>query len=387
MAKPINLRYLSSARLPTEKAHGIQIVSMCQAFSEAGAVVELVIPDRHNLGKKVDDIFDYYGIQRNFSVRALPVTNLTPFSFLLGRLAYSILFRSFAKQAYKDARDNPADLYYIRDEQTFIKFAESGLPSVFEAHTIPNKPERFKEAFEKCIAIISISHGLRNELIKLGVPEEKIVVAPDGVDLKKFTLTTTKEDARAKLSINQNKRIAVYTGQLFPWKGVKTLIEASAKLPNEQEVIIVGGGGGFENEMLRKAKELKAKVRFEGQKNHSEIPTYLAAADCVVIPTSGKEKIGSHYTSPLKLFEAMAMGKAIIASDLPSLREVLDDTSALFFTADDPQSLSLKLTSLLSDKGRSAKLGATAHDRVLTYTWQSRAKNILSIIARLDRTL
>lgn len=383
----MHLRYLTSARLPTEKAHGIQIVSMCHAFATEGATVELIVPDRFNHRKKPDDIFEYYGITRAFSIGALPITDLTPFAWLFGKFAYALLFRSYARAALRHARTKPADLYYIRDEQTFIAFAEAGLPTVFEAHTVPNKPERFKEAFLKCIAVISISNGLRDELIKLGVPKDKIIVSPDGVDLKRFAPSITKEDARKMLSIKEDRRIALYTGQLFPWKGVTTLIDAASSLPENCEVLVVGGGGGFESEMRKRAKAHRARVRFEGQKNHNDIPRYLAAADCVVIPTSGKEKIGSHYTSPLKLFEAMAMGKAIIASDLPSLREILDDTSAAFFTADDEKSLSAILSSLLRDPRRSAKLGATARDRVFNYSWENRAKNILSAITRLDRTL
>lgn len=383
----MKLRYLTSARLPTEKAHGIQIVSMCQAFAAAGAEVELVIPRRYTQKKSETELFAYYTIPPTFSLRTLPILNLTPLAPLLGKIPYALLYRSFAKNAHKDAQKNTADIYYIRDDQTFIRLAESGLPTVYETHTVPNRAERFKEAFERCIAIICITQNLRNELIAVGAPAHKLFVAPDAVDLTRFSSNKTKEDARKILGIDQKKQIVVYTGQLFKWKGVDTLVEASVHLKENQEVIIVGGGAGYETELKEKAKKIKARVRFEGQQPHTKIPDYLQAADYVIIPTSGKERLGSHHTSPLKLFEAMAMGKAIIASNLPSLREILDETCALFFTADNPESLAQVFSSALHDKQRAAKLGATAHDRAQSYTWEKRANDILAFIRRLDRTL
>lgn len=383
----MHLRYIASARLPTEKAHGIQIVSMCDAFASHGITVELVVPARNNPGKKVDDIFDYYDIPQTFSVRALPLFDPTRYATVLGKIAFALLPRLFARAARRDARENPADLYYIRDEHTFLSFATSGLPTIFEIHTMMNRPERFREAFMSAIAIVAITRGLRDELISCGVPAEKIIVAPDGVDLKRFSSAGLRDDARHTLHIPIDTRIALYTGQLFPWKGVDTLIEAAAHLPNGMEVLVVGGGAGRANELKKKAVHINARVRFVGQVPHAKIPLYLQAADVTVIPTSAREKIGRDHTSPLKLFEAMAMGKAIVASDVPSLREILDPTTAVFFTPDDPHALREALISLLRDPLRATKLGQTAKDKIASYDWHARAGYIMSYVRRLDHTL
>lgn len=373
--------------MPTEKAHGIQIASMCAAFASQGVSVELVLPKRHNKNRKVSDLFAYYDIPRTFSVRALPIFDLTRFAFIFGRFAFALLPRSFARVARADARKNPADLYYVRDEHVFRLFAETGLPVVFEIHTMMNRPERFKEAFLRSIAIVAITHGLRDELVERGVPPEKIIVAPDGVDLKRFAPGVPKEDARKTLSLPPKERIALYTGQLFPWKGVDTLIEAATHLKENEVVLIVGGGAGRERELQRRAKKIRARVRFAGQVPHQKIPLYLAAADCVVVPTSGKEKIGRSHTSPLKLFEAMAMGKAIVASNIPSLCEVVDSKTALFFPADNATALGETLSSILTDPLRAAKLGSNAKDAISSYDWNARARYIMTSIKKLDHML
>jgi glycosyltransferase involved in cell wall biosynthesis len=381
----MKLRYLASARMPTEKAHGIQIMNMCSAFAHAGAQVELVVPNRKN--GTTGDSFEYYSIPKNFTIRFLKVTDLTGFARIFGRFAYLLLANSFARRAQIDARKNPADIYFHRDEQTFIRFAQAGLPSIFEMHTVPQHLERYREAFANCIAIVAISRGIRDELLSANVPAEKIILAPDGVDLKRFSKSIVERgEARKQLNLDPHARIALYAGQLFPWKGADTLVASGAYLKEGSHILIVGGGAGREQELKAVAQRLKSRVVFAGQVRHELVPLYLSSADIVVIPNSGKDRIGSHHTSPLKLFEAMAMGKAIIASDLPALREILDDTSALFVQPDEPQALGKAIASLLADPIRQKKLGATAHDLVQRFDWHARAEYILKAIKRLDRT-
>ena len=85
--------YLANARIPTEKAHGIQIMKMCEAFSDADAKILLLIPRRINWIK--EDPFEYYGIKKNFRIKKLPTIDLIPLDFILGNLALWIQAISF----------------------------------------------------------------------------------------------------------------------------------------------------------------------------------------------------------------------------------------------------------------------------------------------------
>ena len=107
---------------------------------------------------------------------------------------------------------------------------------------------------------------------------------------------------------------------------------------------------------------------------------YLAAADVLVLPNSGKFKISRSHTSPLKLFEYMASNRPIIASDLPSLREILDETTATFFSADDPEDLAKRINEVLSHIEVTNGLTKKALQVVQKYSWANRGEAIINFM-------
>lgn len=109
-----------------------------------------------------------------------------------------------------------------------------------------------------------------------------------------------------------------------------------------------------------------------------ELPANQAAADVLVLPNTGTDETSVRFTSPLKLFTYMASGRPIVASDLPSIREVLDEQSAYLVTPDDAQALARGITRALSDTGgRSAR----AFQLVQRYSWDERARGILAALS------
>ena len=213
-----------------------------------------------------------------------------------------------------------------------------------------------------------LNHGFKN-----------ILVAPNSVDLSKFDIRASKEEVRKKIGLSQNKKIILYAGHLYAKKGIYTLVDAAKKLSKEYEVIVVGGT--FDD--IRKLKNYSdsiENVKVLGHKRHSEVPMYLRSADMLVIANSAKYNSESKYTCPLKLFEYLASSRVIIASDVPSLREFVDDDSVVFFNPDDSKSLAQAILNVDGDKERQEKLIKNIKQKCQNFTWQKRGRDIVDFI-------
>jgi glycosyltransferase involved in cell wall biosynthesis len=227
--------------------------------------------------------------------------------------------------------------------------------------------------------IITITQGLKDLFIKKGIDENKIIVAPDGVDLEEFDINSSKEECRKKLDLPLDKKIVLYTGHLYKWKGVDVLAEAAKNLPENIDVYFVGGVKEDVESFKDKYSGIK-NIKIIGQRSHSEIPYWLKSADLLILPNSGKEDISKYWTSPLKLFEYMASGTPIIASDLPSIREILNDNNAVLVLPDDPEKLSKAIYEMISNGNLCLKTSKQAYQDIKEYTWKNRASKILENI-------
>ena len=235
-------------------------------------------------------------------------------------------------------------------------------------------------------------------MVKCGYDEQKIQVHPDGVDLEEFKISENK--SRQELGLPEGKKIIMYTGHLYEWKGAGVLLGAAGWLslrggsrsnPVDSEIAAAPSGprndsdlifvfvGGTESEIAKFRKEATSlnNVLILGHKPHAEIPKYLAAADVLVLPNSGKSAISRYYTSPLKMFEYMASGKPIVASDLPSIREVLNEFNAVLVSPDEPRAWANGVRKVLDDPQLARRISETALRNVQNYTWSKRAANII----------
>ena len=139
--------------------------------------------------------------------------------------------------------------------------------------------------------------------------------------------------------------------------------------------VIIGG----EHEQVTSLQSKYPRVRFLGFRPYRELADNQAAADVLILPNTGKDEISALFTSPLKLFTYMASGRPIVASDLPSIREVLDESCAYFVPPDDAQALARAIAAALKDSAAQQK-AARARELVVSYTWAARAKKILRVL-------
>ncbi len=362
--------YFANARLPTEKAHGIQIMKMSEAFADLGHDFELVVPARRNFMK--EDLFDYYGVKRNFKIRKIFCLDTISF----GLIGFLIQWFSFCLSAMVLFFYRRANVFLGRDYLVLTALSFFGKNVCWESHT--GQWNFIVSLYAKKLnnKMIVISHGLKNFYISKGVKGENVFVAQDGVDLAQFQIDLSKDQARKKFDFLENNKIVMYTGALGLWKGVATLLEASKMFKSEVQLVVLGG----REREIEKLKIDYPKVVFLGSKPYKDIPIYQKMADVFVLPNTGKDKISVYFTSPLKLFSYLASGAPSVVSDLPSIREVVSEKEVVFFKPDDPKSLAEGVHKLIYDQELSDRLSKNSMERVKEYTWAKRAYSILRFI-------
>ena len=366
----MKILYLANIRLPTEKAHGAQVMHVCQAFVMAGAEVTLVIPKRINQIKA--EPFGYYNIERNFIIKKLPNLDLI---LWIPKLGFWLQSFTFILSAFFYILTAQPEVIYSREEGIlyFLSFFRSNL--FWEAHR-GETSFLVRRLLKKCQGIITISQGLKGLYISLGRDANEIFVAHDGVDVKEFDVNISQQEARQKLSLPQDKKIAMYIGHFHEGKGAEILMQASRFLPADIKVAIIGG----EDVEVETLKSVYPNVIFLGYHPYRELPMNQKAADVLVIPNSAKTEIFSSYTSPLKLFAHMASDRPIVATGVPALLEVLDENLAVLVKPDDPKDLADGIMKVVSDPALGKRLASAARQEVQKYSWSKRAKNLISFI-------
>lgn len=377
----MNIIYIANDRLPTEKAYGVNIVSMCSAFAMAGHSVELVIPKRKN--DITDDIFSYFGVEENFDVRYVTVPDLVhlgPSGFRATQIAYSF---ALLKETW-----DPSSVVFTRDELSGYLLRKKGMSVFYDMHGFPEKKRFLWKTFMRAMeGIVCTNEWKKKQCHELfSIPKKKLIVARNGFDPLKFDVDISKKVARKKLHLDQDKKLIVYTGHLYDWKGVDVLARASELFDDTIQVLVVGGSQKEIDDLEKRVGS--HRMHLVGQKPHVQMPYYMKAADVLVLPNSAKSKIPRYEvytqydTSPIKLFEYMASNVPIVASDLPSIREILSQKNAYLFEPDNHTSLACGIELALSQKELSEKKADQAYIDVKDFSWVNRAAIIASFMTK-----
>ena len=392
----MKLIYLTNSRLPGEKAHAIQIMKTCAALA-ADVDVQIVHPRRVNRPwlQSVVDLQKYYKLPRDVQRRlvgSLDLFSIVPKLPFGKTLAYKIVF-AIQTITYHIALlplllTSSADVYYTRDSLTaslLVLLRKVSISTViYEAHRFPSSRlglELSRWLVNKLDGIVVLTNFLATRYLELGIPEKRISVVPDAVDLQDFGVFS-KSAARQHLGIDESIFVVMYVGHMYHWKGVDTLVEAATRLSDNEQIWLIGGTPEELPRIEQLAKQLElTNIHLAGYVPYEHISTYMAAADVLVIPNSGDYDISRFYTSPIKLFEYMAAKRPIVASNLPSLREIIvHDETALLVQPDNPISLAIAIQRLQSDSHLSSRLVDNATVLVSKHTWSGRSQRILEFI-------
>jgi glycosyltransferase involved in cell wall biosynthesis len=378
----MKLYYVENIRLPTEKAHGYQIMKTCEALVKAGADLTLVVADRKNPLSSIDP-FERYGISTRFKIVRLPVIDwlplVPPFLWMPAFIFEQWTFlRSLRRWMYAAS----PRIWYTRSASIAQTIMNSSRDRVFvELHAMPS--EREYRGLERVSGFICMTNWLAEQM-KTRFPDVLSVVIPDAVDVDVFDPPQTHEEARRMLGLDLTAEIVVYGGRfstLEEGKGLGQLdaaVRSIARSRPDVRLLLIGGTAG-EFERIEGRPPLAPTTCIDLQPRPT-LALYYRAADVLAMPFPNTP----HYAyemSPLKMFEYMASGTVILTSDLPSVRDVLDERSASFVAPDDQNALETGLKRLF-DMGEEecASLAAQARQKIAAYTWEARAQKLTSFI-------
>ena len=374
---------ISGSQVPSNVANSLQTMKAVHALAQLGHDVTLIVPFTAGAGSvpahsdQWNELASYYGLQKEFKVEYLP----------------SASRRLFFLSAVQRAKNFKPDLLYVWPLPSAVLGLMNGLPVILEMHDLPSGRIgplwfRYFRDFKGRKRLALITKALKNSLSErfgsFTLPGSDIVLSPKGVELERFENLPDPAAARQTLGLKEAPTV-VCTGHLYAGRGVELFIQL-AGLFQQKGVQFIWAGGKLEDiEKWQTQTKLIPNLTFCGFIPNSRLPMYQAAADILLMPYSHEIGISSgpghsaQISSPMKMFEYLASGRAILASDLPVFHEVLNEKNALF-APPPPENLPAwqgALATLLDDPAKREELSAQARMDAKNYSWTERARRIL----------
>lgn len=234
--------------------------------------------------------------------------------------------------------------------------------------------------FARARRIVVVSPHLKRRIVEMGVAEEKVLVLPNAVSEEMLSAKVDPEAVREKLGCRE-AIVVGFVGWFVPWHRLEVLVEQFAVLARGEARLrlVLVGNGPLKDALVQQAAELGIadRVIFAGAVPHGEVPGYVAAFDVAVVPHSNE------YRSPIKLFECMALGRAVLAPGTEPIKQVIrDGENGVLFDAETAGTLGEKLGVLVADAGLRERLGTRARaDVAERHTWLQNARGTLAGIA------
>jgi glycosyltransferase involved in cell wall biosynthesis len=350
-------------------------MKVCQALQEVDGPVCLWTPG--------NETADWDILAENYGLR-------TPFETQWLRCNPRLKRYDFSWKAFRAALDWGADVIYTWTLQVAVLSVRKGVPVVLELHDRPMGkigPRMFRTFLRKPSPkqLLTTTHYLRDKLVEeyhLPIPDSMWKPGPNGTDSERYAHLPTAEDARAQLGLAEGLTV-VYSGHFYPGRGMEMLFALARAYPQANFVWI----GGREKDIQPWREQLKSEnmtnVVMTGFIQNAKLPLYQAAADILLMPygksisASGGGDI-AEVINPMKMFDYLATGKAILASDLPILHEVLNDQNTVFCAAGDSADWAAALGRLIDNPELRMALGQQAKADSYQYDWKLRAQRALA---------
>lgn len=373
--------YASNADLPSIRANAVHIMRMCDAFAENGADITLYCDEKGD----VEKMYEIYGVRNHFPINA-------PVKKRIGRKLKG--FASSLLCSWKNARcikKEKGDVYVYGRSLLTIFFLGNRFPFSYEVHAVESNRllamvERCVLRRKKLISLVGISNPLKAYYEEL-LPEYlkgKVEVLHDGADMVD-SYSIKKADIDNSDSRYPDVNIG-YIGSLYPGKCMEVLLPIAKAMP-VVKFHIVGGDVEWVNHWKDDADKQGIKnLEFYGKVSPADVASYYESLDICLMPYSNKIFVDKNrkleigqWISPLKLFEAMAHGKAIVVTDLPSIREVMvDGEDAYLLNAADIEGWVKTIEKLVLDNNLRKKLEYNGKRKLENeFSWKVRTQRII----------
>jgi glycosyltransferase involved in cell wall biosynthesis len=367
----VRIAFISLAAFPSRSAESIHVAKMCEALAEHGHEVTLVCPRRTPEPVGPELLASHYGVRRPFRV------------VKLARPAVRGAARLFGAQAAAWCRRAGVELVYSRDLNGAFCGVLLGMRVMLEVHTPLERVRGVSRwmlgrllRHPRLVRLVGISDSLSHYFqTHHGMPAERILVAREAADAVDAAHAAPVELGAGELHVG-------YVGHLYPGKGMEVVVEMARGCP--WAVFHVVGGEEADIRWWKERWPGLDNLRFHGFVPHAVTAGYRQACDVLLAPYQSRvsDSLGgdiSKWMSPMKVFEYMAAGKAIVASSIAVVEEVLDDgETALLCGPEDFDAWRAALERLRADPALRAALGERARALFLReYTWQKRAEKVL----------
>ena len=388
----LRIAHITDERYPSIHTDCQQVIKTADALGKEGCHVDLIMPrmlkhltlTRSETKKRIAAHFNVSGQFHIRDILTVPGSDLR-----VEKLPHGLIAPLLASLGNYD-------VVHTRNLIPLSLGALLGLPLLFETYrALPRTEPRAWRLVQQAmrsynfVGIITHSAYAKKSMVDSGTSEDLIEAIPNGYDPEDFRDTLTKTEARKKLNLPEGN-LAVYTGHIRPDKGTPTLINLAEDCPQCHFLLV----GGFANDVSNLKKILASRsidnVSLVEQVPIASVPTYLAAADVLLLPTSGAPlaKPGRSTVLPMKIFTYLASGRPILGPDLPDTEGILiHEHNGLRVPPDERSIAARELRRLLEDIPLRDRLGAAGAQDSAKYTWQSRAKRIIEFIKERQKNM
>lgn len=359
------------------------IMRTCEEFARQGLEVELWMPRRINSQYGGKDPFLHYGIKPTFVIRKLPVLDLI--EHIPGTLSFILMKLTFAVSVWWGSKFVSDDIIWYAHDIRDVFFLQ-GKPLFVEIHDFYESSANFLNRLVLArVRGLVVTNKIKMLYIgkKYGISRDRMIHLPNAADITRFNSQLTRSEAREKLALPIDQKLVVYAGSLFGWKGIHTLALAAPHVSENINIIFAGG-----NEKDR--QNFRKFIDDYNLKNITLLPLpyedigrpslLMRAADVLVLPNTAKDQASKYETSPVKLFQYMSSGTPIVASDLPSIRDIVSEKEVFFFEPDNPESLAKTIDRVLQDPRESGRRVGASQEEVKKYSWEKRIEAIISFL-------
>lgn len=389
--------YIYNVGMPNEFASGLVAVKMCEAAANLGFKTYLLFPHKRRASDiTFSNFWDHYQLKKGtFIPVSFLVYEFLNIPFWLESLAKHIRF-----QAVTWIFSLKALLFLLKHRIRIIITPEREIIAIlrltfwyrpkviYDVHIEPRTSyERFFDQFilPRVNLTLVTTKLFQKRYLKKGIPESRILFLPMGYDPGLFSYSASKEIARKYLALPQEKFIIGYVGRLETMgmeKGVNLMLKAAKALENVLPIAVlsVGGPERLISKYQHLAKKLKMKPStaiFRSQIKPAQVPQYLAALDvaCLVYPSYTHFRLG---ISPSKLIEYLAMEKPIIASDFPSITQIVGRKIAYLIKPGQQKEFEKAIIRIWKNPHEARTKARQGNRFVRQFTWEKRQKLIFS---------